>query len=191
MKNKIKQIETLVEQACRSENNIFGYSIWTYHITQVVSHALSLAKQFHADPVIVEIAALLHDYAGIKDKRFYNDHHIYGQIEAECILKELDFSEDTIAAVKHCIAAHRGSVPGERNSPEAECVANADAMTHIEQIPALLFSAYKNRGMGIDEATAWLRRKLQRSWNKLSPPVQDMMQEKYAAALMVLGAAEK
>ena len=47
-----------------------------------------LAEQFGADSKIVEIAALLHDYAGIKDHSLHKDHHIHGAIEAEKILKE-------------------------------------------------------------------------------------------------------
>ncbi len=85
-----------------------------------------------------------------------------------------------------CIAAHRGSVPSERSSPEAECLANADAVTHLEQVPSLLHLAFVQHGMGIDEGTRWVKAKLERSWKKLSPQVQAMMRDKYEAALKTL-----
>ena len=91
MKNKIEQI---VEQACAANTNIFGYDIWTHHILQVVQNAKQLAARFGADPEIVELAALLHDYASIKDKALYEDHHIQGPIEAEKLLKRFGYPKE-------------------------------------------------------------------------------------------------
>jgi len=182
----IAEIAEIVEQACAEETNIFGYGIWTHHISQVARNAKRLAGMFGADPEIVEIAALLHDYASVKDEALYEDHHVHGPVEAEKLLRRFGYPQERIEAVKDCIAAHRGSVPGERRSAEAECLANADAMTHIEQVPSLLELAFVQRGMGIDEGTRWVRAKLERSWNKLSPQVREMMREKYEAALVTL-----
>ncbi|MGD8306145.1 MAG: hypothetical protein PVF17_05795, partial [Ignavibacteria bacterium] len=58
-KSVIKHLEQLVEKACASENNIFGYGIWTHHIKDVVRISKELAKIINADSEIVEIAALL------------------------------------------------------------------------------------------------------------------------------------
>lgn len=182
----IPEIARIVEEACARETNIFGYGIWTHHVTQVVRSVKRLAGLFNADPEIVEIAALLHDYASIKDEAFYKDHHVHGPAEAEGILKRFGYPQEKIEAVKECIAAHRGSVPRERKSAETECLANADALAHIEQVPSLLELAFVQRGMGIDEGTRWVKAKLERSWNKLSPQVQDMVREKYQAALITL-----
>ena len=182
----LAEIAGIVEEACAKETNIFGYGIWTHHITQVVKHGKRLAEMFGADPEIVEIAALLHDYASVKDEALYRDHHIHGPTEAEKLLRCFGYPQERIEAVKECIAAHRGSVPGGKRSTEAECLANADAMAHIEQVPALLELAFVQRGMRIDEGAEWVRAKLARSWNKLHPAVRAMMQEKYEAALMTL-----
>jgi uncharacterized protein len=100
----------------------------------------------------------------------------------------LGYPPAKIEAIKHCIASHRGSVPAKRNSAEVECLANADAVTHIEQVPSLLHLVFVQRGLGIDEGTEWVREKLERSWNKLSPPVQALMRERYEAVLQVLTA---
>ncbi len=91
MKLVIKEIEKIVRAACKAETNVFGYGIWTHHITQVVKIGKKLAKRFSADPEIIEIAALLHDYAGIKDHSLHKEHHIHGAIEAEKILKNLNY----------------------------------------------------------------------------------------------------
>jgi uncharacterized protein len=186
MKQIIDEIGKIVEAACARDSNIFGYSIWTHHITQVARIAREIAPEFQADPEVVEIAALLHDYASVKDQALFADHHIHGPVEAEKILRELGCPDDKTEAVKHCIAAHRASVPTERNSPEAECLANADAMTHIEQVPSLLHLAFVQNGLGTDEGAIWVRDKLQRTWKKLSPHIQERMRGKYEAALKTL-----
>jgi uncharacterized protein len=186
----INEIAAIVEAACANETNIFGYGIWTHHISQVARNGVRLAELFGADPEIVEIAALLHDYASVKDEALYKEHHIHSQAEAEKILKGFDYPGERIEAVKECIASHRGSVRRERKSPEAECLANADALTHIEQIPSFMHLAYVQFGMEIDEGAGWVRSKLERSWNKLSPGVQVMIAEKYEAALLTLTVLE-
>ncbi|MFQ5570395.1 MAG: HD domain-containing protein [Rhodothermales bacterium] len=186
----IKEIETIVEAACASERNVFGYGIWTHHITEVARNGRRLASLFEADPDIVEMAALLHDYASVKDEALYEEHHLHGPVEAEKILTRLGCPPDRIEAVKHAIAAHRASVRVEQRSAEAVCLANADALTHIEQVPSLLHLVYVQRGMGIDEGAAWVKAKLQRSWNKLSPPAQAMARDKYEAALQTLSLLE-
>ena len=67
------EIARIVQAACGHDRNIFGYGIWTHHITQVVRIGKKLANQFNADAEIVEISALLHDYAGIKDQTLHNN----------------------------------------------------------------------------------------------------------------------
>lgn len=186
----IGEIERIVEAACAGETNVFGYGIWTHHIIQVARNGKRLAPLFEADAEIVEIAALLHDYASVKDEALYEEHHLHGPIEAEKILTRLAYPRERIEAVKHAIAAHRASVHVERRSPEAVCLANADAMTHIEQVPSLIHLVFVQHGMGIDEGAAWVRAKLQRSWNKLSPEVQALVQDKYEAALTTLTVLE-
>jgi uncharacterized protein len=182
----IAQIAQMVEKACARESNVFGYGIWTHHVTRVVAHGKRLAEIWGADPEIVEIAALLHDYASIKDAALYAEHHIHGAVEAGKLLTRFHYPAERIRSVQDCIATHRGSVPSEPKSAEAECLANADAMAHIEQVPALLALAFCQRGMGIDQGMAWVRAKLERSWDKLRPDVQERVQGQYRAALTTL-----
>jgi uncharacterized protein len=182
----INSLEEIVEKACASENNIFGYGIWTHHIKLVTQNGKMLAGMFGADPEVVEIAALLHDYASVKDATLYPEHHIHGPAEAEKLLKKLGYPDEGIEAVKECIETHRGSVPRENRSREADCLANADAMTHIENVPSLMHLAYVQHNMSIDEGADWVRAKLERSWHKMSSPVQEMMREKFNAAMNTL-----
>ncbi len=182
----IKEIEIIVENACKSNSNAFGYGIWSHHIVDVVKYAKLLAEKLNADTEIVEIAALLHDYAGIKDSTMAEEHHIYGAAEAQRILGEFNYPQEKIQKVKDCIITHRGSVPMKKLSQEAECIASADAMTHVFNVPSLLHLAYVQHGMGIDEGKEWVLNKIERSMNKLCPEAMEIVYEQYLKVRDVL-----
>lgn len=179
-------IEDLVEQACTAETNVFGEGIWSHHITEVVRNGQELAPRFDANPEVVELAALLHGYASIKDESMYAKHHIHGAHEAETVLTRLEYSDETIDAVKHCILTHRASAGDDPNTPEARCLASADAMAHIQQVPSLLYGAYAAREMDIDAGAEWVRSKIERSWQKLDPEARPLVREEYEAAQIIL-----
>jgi uncharacterized protein len=179
----------VVERACQAETNIFSIGIWTHHILAVVEYGRQLAELLGADADIVELAALLHDYASIKDATMYQDHHLHGPREAEALLWEHGYPPATIVAVKECIATHRGSVPAEQRTKEATCLASADGMAHIAQVPSLLYLAYVQHRMSIDEGSRWVLEKVKRSWQKLCPEAQTLIRERYRAALIALGEA--
>jgi len=185
-KQMIEKISKIVEDACKRETNIFGYSIWSHHIVYVVKYAKQLAEKLDADIEVVEIAALLHDYAGIKDSTFHKEHHIHGANEAEQILSEFGYPLEKIEKVKHCILSHRGSVVSERLTPEAECIASADAMSHVFQVASLLYFAYVKLGMNVDEGKAWVMNKIERSWKKLCPEARDIIYNDYLFAKKIL-----
>ena len=54
-----------------------------------------------------------------------------------------------IEKVKHCIHAHRGSKPIKRETVETDCVASADAMAHLDNIPSLLYFAFVRLKMNV------------------------------------------
>jgi len=184
--NKIEKIRKLVEEECKKDSNIFGYEIWTYHILSVVRYAKLLARKLGADEEIVEIAALLHDYASIKNKDFYEEHHLFGVKEAEKILKRFNYAQEKIEKVKHCVYTHRGAKTVRRETVEAKCVASADAMAHFDQIPSLLYFAFVRLGMSVEDGKKWLRKKLERSWNKLIPEAKKIIKDKYEASKIML-----
>lgn len=191
MNDVLERLEPTVERACAAETNAFGYGIWTHHITQVVENGRKLAPRFDADVEIVELAALLHDYASVKDESLYEEHHVHGPKEAERLLAEEDYPRERIEAVKRCIAEHRGSVDGDRDSPEAVCLASADAMAHVQHPHSLLYLAYVQHAMGIDEGAEWVREKVERSWNKMAPPAREVVSEQYDAVMDFLGEIER
>jgi putative nucleotidyltransferase with HDIG domain len=183
----IKEIEKIVETACKQETNYFGYGIWAHHILPVVKYAKLMAKRLGANEEIVEIAALLHDYASVKDYKLYEDHHLHGAELAEQILNQFNYPQDKIEQVKHCILCHRGSKVAEKLTKEALCIADADSMAHFDSISSLFYLAFFSHKMGIDEANNWLMQKLERSWNKLSPQAKEIIKDKYEASKLLLG----
>lgn len=182
-----KALAAIVEAACAAPTNVFGYGIWTHHLTDVVALGRRLAPQFEADAEVVELAALLHDYASVKDEALYAEHHVHGPIEAARLLRRFGYPEQTIEAVKEAIAAHRGSVPVPGASAAARCLRNADALAHLRNVPSLLYLAFVQHGMTLDEGTRWVREKLVRSWGKLDAEVQGAERAAFDAALQLLG----
>jgi len=180
------EIRTLVEAACRAKTNVFGYGIFTHHILPVVSYSKAFAHERNANEEIVELAAWLHDYANIKGDCAIGEHHIAGAAEAEKILKELNYSSEKIHHVKECILAHRGSVSVSQKSLEALCLSDADALAHFDGIPSLFHYLYVFEQKSVDEAIEWLRAKLERSWNKLSPEAKELARPKYEMSILLL-----
>ncbi|MFA6548252.1 MAG: HD domain-containing protein [Candidatus Magasanikbacteria bacterium] len=183
----IKKIAKMVELACKQKTNYFGYGAWTHHIVSVVKYAKLMAKKINADEEVVEIAALLHDYAGIKDYKLYEDHHLHGAELAERILKKFNYPQNKIEQVKHCILSHRGSKVTKKLTKEALCIADADSMAHFDSISSLFYLAFSSHKMNTDEANNWLVQKLERSWKKLSPQAKNIIKNKYKASKILLG----
>lgn len=183
----LEKIAAQVEEACRSSTNPFGYGIWSHHTVHVVEYAQVLARRLGAEEEIVTLAALLHDYAAIRDENLRAQHHIHGARLAEERLRSYGYPEERIAQVAHCILSHRASVSVPRNTLEAEVVASADAMAHFTSVASLLHFAFAKRGLSVEEGSAWVLAKLARSWEKLRPEAQELVREKYDAIKMALG----
>jgi len=182
----IEEIRRLVEEECKKDTNVFGDEIWTNHILSVVKFAKVLAEKTNADQEIVEIAALLHDLASIRGEHQYARHHVFGAEEAERILKQHNYPKEKIGKVKHCIRAHRASQSVKRTTKEADCVANADAMAHFDNITSLLYFVFVRKKMSVEEGTRWLRNKLQRSWSKMTSEAREIVKDKYEASMTLL-----
>lgn len=189
--NKIKQIEELVKKACYQPSNVFGTGIWDHHIKWVVKFGRMLAEETGADPLVIELSALLHDYASIKSFALYTNHHIHGVQEAQRILGPMGYETRVIEGVSHCILTHRGSMKMERKTLEAQCVADADAMAHFVGVPSLLNYAMEGKGLSVDESRAFVLAKLERSWNKLSPTARRLAKPYYKSAVEVLSDVDK
>lgn len=174
-----------VEKRCASPDNFFGEGIF-YHIKSVVKNAELLAEKYCGDIEVVTIAAWLHDIASITDYKYYEDHHIHGAEMAEKILKDFEYDDQKTILVQKSILNHRGSVSKHKESIEELIVSDADAISHFDSVPALLYLAYVRKGLSIDKGIHFVRSKLERSYEKLSPESKKFYESKYHETMRLL-----
>lgn len=182
----LKKLQQEIYDRCQKETNKFGMGCY-YHIAAVVKNAEILAEEYGADKEIVMIAAWLHDIASITDYSLYELHHIHGAEMAYSILKEYGYEDKKIFIVQKCIKNHRGSITLERNSIEELCVADADAISHFDSVPSLLYLAYVQKKLGIEDGREFVKDKLRRSFQKLSIRGKKLYQHKFEKVMEVLG----
>lgn len=158
---------------------------WKYHLFPVIKNACMLAEKYNANRDIVEVAALFHDYADLLDMNNREKHHVMGAKLAEEILKRDGFDDYFIEKVKLCILNHRASVVNEKNSIEEICVADADAISHMDSVVELIcWRAYL--GESIENCNSFVKRKIEKSYAKMSKETQKLMKEKYESIISVL-----
>ena len=129
MEEKHKKIIEIVEQklTCSAHN--------LDHIFRVYNLCLLLAK--HQKGVDLEIlipSALLHDIARVEesqDKTGEIDHAVLGGVIAEDILRKLEYEEEEIEKIKHCIITHRFRTGNEPNTIEAKILFDSDKLDVI------------------------------------------------------------
>ena len=114
------------------------------HIERVYRMAERLAAAEGADLEIVRAAALLHDADGTtpgSDTR--REHHLRSADFAGGVLNAEGWPEERIAAVQHCIRAHR--YRDDREPPatiEAKCLFDADKLDVLGAIGAVRVVVY-------------------------------------------------
>lgn len=105
------------------------------HVFRVYNLCLLLAKyEKDVDLEILIPSALLHDIARVeesRDKTGEIDHAVLGSVIAEDILRNLEYEEDKIEKIKHCIIAHRFRTGNEPNSIEAKILFDSDKLDAI------------------------------------------------------------
>lgn len=114
------------------------------HVMRVYRLAERLAQEEGADLEIIRAAALLHDAEGsapgAEDRP--NHHHQSAAFAGE-VLEAEGWPEDKIAAVQHCIRAHRFRGDGELpQTPEARVIFDADKLDVLGAIGAVRVVAY-------------------------------------------------
>lgn len=183
MRNDIIEFlkQEVYSRAIKPENK-FGIGAY-YHIEAVAKNAEILADRYNADKEVVIIAAWLHDIASITDYNLYEEHHIHGAKIAQEILQK--FNYDKIEQVKNCIINHRGSIINDKLSVEEKVVADADAISHFDSVPSLLYLAYVNKNMDIENGADFVKNKLQRSFNKLSEESKEFYTQKYNEVMKI------
>ena len=178
----IRSLQSELKIICEKPQNQFGMGLYD-HIVAVVKNGEFLAEQCGADKEVVSIASWLHDIASATDYSLYKNHHIHGAEIAYNMLTELNYDEDKIELVQKCIRNHRGSIKSERSTIEEICVADADAISHFDSIPSLLFLEYAIRNNGYIEGKEFVRKKLERSFDKLSDRSKELYKDKYNRAM--------
>ena len=184
-KEIINNIKEEIRKRCESPNNFFGYSSYD-HIESVAKNAVELANLYNADSELCEIAGWLHDIAAITDYSLYEDHHIHGANIAEEILKFYNYPKDKIELVKLCILNHRGSIIKEKTTKEEICVADADAISHYDNLPSLFYLAFVKMNLNPKEGIEFVKNKLDRSYNKMSKESKDYYKGKRESIIYIL-----
>ncbi|MGH0052876.1 MAG: HD domain-containing protein [Sphaerochaetaceae bacterium] len=181
-----RALAALVEKACLAEQNVYGYGIWENHIAPMVTIAQELSFVHGADSEVVRIATLLHDLAGIEDFSKAKEHHIHGATRARQILGEAGYSADKTELVAQCILHHRGSLLLPKESAEERCLADADAVAHMSDLPSLFFVAYNRQGLDFEEGRQWVMQKIKRDWQKMSEIAREKYGNQYDAIIRLL-----
>ena len=163
-----------------------GYSMYEEHIKYVVENATKLARKYNEDIEVVELAALLHDIAVISEIGDREEHHINGSIIAEELLTKYNYPKDKIEIIKSCILKHSADIECKRDTQEEEIIADADAMSHFDNITLLYITAVKRKGNNIKEVTLWIKKKLEKDYNKLSERTKLELKDKYKNIMKVL-----
>ena len=186
--NKFEKYYDLIkaqsEEYDKSQNCNVGQT-WQFHLLPVIKNACMLAERYGADKDVVEVSAIFHDYADLIDMNNRDNHHILGAEMAEEVLKKDGFSDEFIEKVKRCIINHRASVVNEKFSIEEICVADADAMSHLDSFVELIcWRAYL--GESIMECNAFVKNKIVKSYSKMSKRTQELMKDKFDSIMKVL-----
>lgn len=183
------RIRREVKRACFAPANKFTQTAWRFHILPVVEHSLALGKKLGADLEVLELSALLHDYAGIVDFDLYEEHHRHGAEFAQKLLRREKLPTEMIERIKACILNHRGSVKRNRRSLEERILASADAMSHITELADMFHLTYGVRRLQTETGAIWLLKKLERSWAKTMPEGKRLIAAEWEQARKIVGQA--
>ena len=125
----LDRLRTLSASFCQVEGGAHGPD----HSERVLQTALALGRRMGARLEILVPAALLHDIGRRDETRSQGGicHAERGAQLAVPLLRELDYSEADVAAIGHCIRAHRYRGTTEPASLEARILFDADKLDSI------------------------------------------------------------
>lgn len=163
-----------------------GYDFWNNHIKYVFSHSHNMAVKRNADVEICELSALFHDMAMVADFGPREEHEIYGAKMARDMLEEMQYPNDKIELIEKCVLHHRGCKNDNRGTKEEQILADADCVAHFDSIPSLFSLAYNKIGLPMEEGKEFVRNKLIRSYQKLSPEGQKEYKKRFDEIMKML-----
>ncbi len=115
------------------------------HVQRVTTLAERIAAAEGADREIVVAAALLHDVPAPPTPEARARHHLWAADFAADVLVAEGWPAERIAAVQHCIRAHRFRGDEAPATPEARALFDADKLDAIGAIGALRAGGYAAR----------------------------------------------
>mgnify|MGYP006293348759 FL=1 len=126
------ELYTVAEEARRKFEGAKGSHDWE-HTERVLRLAETLARTEGADLEVVRLAAVLHDIGRAEEDNLSGgaDHAERGAVLARELLARHGAPDALIAAVVHCIAAHRFRKGPDPETPEARVVFDADKLDAI------------------------------------------------------------
>jgi len=158
------------------------------HVPEVERWAKNLLKKFpEADSEVVLLAVWMHNL-GHYPIPTEIDHAIRSEERAKEFLEKLNYPNDKIGKVLHCVRAHRGRdvIP---NSIEAKIIAFIDSASHLTD--AVYFRMAKDNKE--NNGNFDVARKMQNDFRelKLFPEIQEEVQELYEAWKKLIQIYEK
>ena len=183
----VEHVEALVKPQAEEFSNQFvgGMQAWSGHTQLVRKFALEFAKKRKADLEVVELAALLHDYARYVDYEHYSKIHAeIGAEFANQILTECEYDQNKIKAICVAIKNHDQPNQAEINSLEGMCLADADGYVHIINFFEI-YNAFKliKKPATTKQSLEILLEKVRFSYNKLSDWGKKYADTKYKQAV--------
>ena len=161
---------------------------WEQHIKLVVKEALILAGEYGADKEIVELGALMHDIASVMRVGTRQEHHKNSAVIADRLLTEFSYPDDRKARILGCVLHHRSSKYADNT--EELCVADADIISHYDNIPMCFGVAFKYNKISTGSVEEW-KKYFEHDWNDLSERTKKTFKPRYDNIMDVLFGALK
>lgn len=134
MTNKLEQIKQYAGK-CLAQDDCSAHNM--DHVMRVYNLAMKLAKNEKVDMEVIQIAVLLHDIGGIKernDKTGRTCHAVESAKMARNFIKKLGYSQDKIDHISDCIISHRYRTENKPKTLEAKIVFDADKLETVGAI---------------------------------------------------------
>jgi uncharacterized protein len=162
-----------------------NYDFWNEHVKHVVDNSIMLAKKYNADIEIVELGALLHDISLSSNYGPREEHHIYGAEIADKLLNKYKYPKERIEMVKKCILNHRNN-DTKKTTIEEVCVADADIISHFNNIPMIFSKAYLILKLSHAEGVKYVKEALEKDYNELSKDTKALLKDRYEEIIRVI-----
>ncbi|OIO47435.1 MAG: phosphohydrolase [Parcubacteria group bacterium CG1_02_40_82] len=128
MEEKLQKIKEIAQREMKEAESAHDF----LHVMRVYNLCLHLAKTDpDVDLEILKAAIFLHDIARVKEDSDASgkiDHAIFSAKMAQKILRNLDYPEEKIKQIEHCIVAHRFRSGNEPQTKEAKILFDADKL---------------------------------------------------------------